>query len=167
MEMRRAAMTVALRIAYAVLLVLGGCTNDAANAGDAAAPVADATSQLALADGAWQLRVDRTLRADANIQLPTQALTEQDYEPAAKPLTHDVVVSMQTQHVAIDAAALQGDQTVGASNQQTFDLTTGTFAGGRFVVWHSAGGLSAELTIYGSGRPIAKSERGTLTRVTR
>jgi hypothetical protein len=44
----------------------------------------------------------------------------------------------------------------------TFELTEGTFAGGRFVVFQGSKTLQGELTLFGSGRPIVESHRGTL-----
>jgi hypothetical protein len=41
---------------------------------------------------------------------------------------------------------------------------SGTFAGGRLVIWSGTSGLQAELTLYGSGVPIFSSERGALSR---
>jgi hypothetical protein len=45
-----------------------------------------------------------------------------------------------------------------------YELTEGAFAGGRFVIGSVASGLEAELTLYGSGVPIASSERGALAK---
>ena len=43
-----------------------------------------------------------------------------------------------------------------------YDLDKGLFAGGRFFVWITEGQFEAEYTIYGSGVPIIRSERGYL-----
>jgi hypothetical protein len=43
-----------------------------------------------------------------------------------------------------------------------YSLVAGVFAGGRIVVWREAGGIQAELTIYGSGVPVVRSERGSV-----
>jgi hypothetical protein len=44
-----------------------------------------------------------------------------------------------------------------------YAVVEGTFAGGRIMVWRAANDdLQAELTIYGSGLPVIKSERGSI-----
>src|SRR3989339_328335 len=74
-----------------------------------------------------------------------------------------VVFSNGQESVAVGDTPLLGEQASYADGRREYDLTTGTFAGGRFIVWPGAAGLQAELTIYGSGVPIISSERGALT----
>jgi hypothetical protein len=136
-----------------------------APAGDAA--IATTLTLADFTDGTWVLSVDRTLRANPGISLPMQPLTEQDYEPASPKTEHTVTVSMKGLQVSVDQPPRVGDRVSANGSQLSFDLQTGTFAGGRFLVWQASGGLQAELTIYGSGVPVASSERGELRRIKR
>jgi hypothetical protein len=78
-----------------------------------------------------------------------------------------VTVSEDVSRVSIGAEPWIGELTSDDASTLAFNLTDGTFAGGRFVVWSTAQGLQAELTLYGSGVPITQSERGTLVRSSR
>ncbi len=91
-------------------------------------------------------------------------MTEADYRPVAGGPRYFIVVSDEGGRVAIGSPPLAGSRTTVTTEGIVYDLGEGTFAGGRLVVWSSSRGLQAELTIYGSGRPIVKSERGTLAR---
>jgi hypothetical protein len=153
----------------ACMLSAGLCACDDAAVGGGPSSTSDAAAaELTLADfvdGAWLLHVDRTLRPGGpDPSVPTQSLSEQDYVAAAKPSERKVVVSMQAQRVSIGDTPWLGTRTLENARQLSFDLGSGTFAGGRFVVWQAAHGLQAELTIYGSGLPIVQSERGALLR---
>ena len=46
-----------------------------------------------------------------------------------------------------------------------YGLVDGAFAGGRIMVWREASRIQAELTIYGSGLPVVRSERGSVRAV--
>jgi predicted small secreted protein len=114
-------------------------------------------------DGSWQLRVDRAWNGiDGNITFPSDQFSEADYQPVSTGPTYPIVVSDQTTRLSIGSPPLTGSRWTPPGDTIVYDLTEGTFAGGRFIVWAGAQGLQAELTIYGSGRPIVKSERGSL-----
>jgi hypothetical protein len=116
-----------------------------------------------LIDGAWELRVDRAWNgADGNIAVPSDQFTEADYQPVSPGSTYPIEVRDQAARVSVGSAPLNGSRTTETEESVVYDLSEGTFAGGRFVVWADNQGLQAELTIYGSGRPIVKSERGNL-----
>jgi hypothetical protein len=89
-------------------------------------------------------------------------LGESVYQPVADGPTHHVTVSDRGSRVSIGARPLKGQRTTAFDSYLAYDLREGTFAGGRFVVWPGEHGPQAELTIYGSGRPIVRSERGAL-----
>lgn len=116
-----------------------------------------------MSDGAWVLHVDRRY-ASGNTGNTNAAprIAEEHYEPTA-PREYEVVVSQRGQRVTIGDTPWIGERIPTQSSDLMFDLTEGAFAGGRFVVWQAAQGLQGELTLYGSGVPIAQSERGTLT----
>jgi len=153
---------------WVLATVLASCGDDGRTLGAASHP--DAAISLTLADfsdGSWTLRVDRALRTGTPITTPTQTLSEQDYAPVAEKTEYAVVVSKNAQQISGGTPAWSGARAAGDAAHANFDLSAGTFAGGRFVVWAAEDGLQAELTLYGSGVPIVKSERGALIRITR
>ena len=87
-----------------------------------------------------------------------------DYQPVSNAAAHDLLVSNSWRQVSIGTAPRLGTAAKGTRGSLRYELTTGTVAGGRFVVWSTARGLEAELTLYGSGIPIVSSERGRLVR---
>jgi len=114
-------------------------------------------------DGPWELQIDRAwMRLDDSVLFPSDQLAEADYQSVSGGPTYPIVVSDRSSRVAIGSPPLEGSRTTVATKGIVYELREGTFAGGRFVVWSSNQGLHAELTIYGSGRPIVRSERGTL-----
>ena len=111
--------------------------------------------------GAWSFRVDRAWVGHAgDAQFPSDRLAEPAYDPVVAGLTYRVVLSDGGNQVAVGETPLLGQRTRTTDSLVEYTLSKGTFAGGRFVVWWSNDGLQGELTIYGSGRPIVKSERG-------
>jgi hypothetical protein len=151
----------ALRLALAAAMVLVGCdkAQPAPASGDASAPLLTLQD---FSDGSWTLRVDRRYEPDANSStLPTDPLAEESYH-ATTAHDYSVTVSEDVSRVSIGAEPWIGELTSDDASTLIFNLTDGTFAGGRFVVWSEAQGLQAELTLYGSGVPITQSERGTL-----
>jgi hypothetical protein len=136
----------------------GKAAGTAGTQGDEAAPVA----LDAFTDGRWTLRVDRSWDAtNSTVTLPSEALREDDYRPTAQPVVHEVLVSGST--VSVGTAAMRGSRSRSSlPGTITFELSGGTFAGGRFVVFPGTKSLEAELTLFGSGRPIVESHRGTL-----
>jgi hypothetical protein len=116
-------------------------------------------------DGQWGLRVDRAWDGlDGGISFPSDPLAEDDYEPVSGGPVYPIVVTDLGSRVAVGATPLEGARSSTDGDRIVFELSEGTFAGGRFAVWGLNHGLQAELTIYGSGRPIVKSERGSLIR---
>jgi hypothetical protein len=96
-------------------------------------------------------------------QLPHGELSESDYVETDDGAAYEVAFSVDDTRVEIGETPLVGTLSADDNERLYFDLQEGTFAGGRFVVWATDGGLEAELTIYGSGVPIIKSERGPLS----
>jgi len=58
--------------------------------------------------------------------------------------------------------AIGGRKTNEGDESIIYELDEGLLAGGRFIVWMNNDNLKVEFTIYGSGLPILKSERGHL-----
>ena len=125
-----------------------------------------ADAEVALTDGEWVFTVDRRWRGDvASIPRPGVPLFEEDYAPVSDGSTYATRVSSAGQAIAIGDMPLRGARSaVTTEGQLSYELTQGAFAGGRFLVWAGESGLQGELTLYGSGVPIASSERGALIR---
>ena len=141
------------------LTILDACDGDSEHHGPNAPPV----SLDSFVDGQWALTVDRVWDgASGNATFPSDPLSEEDYQPTANGPAYAVVVSDHGHTVSVGATPFVGSQTAASAERVEFALAQGTFAGGRFVVWPSVETLEAELTLYGSGRPIVQSERGKL-----
>lgn len=133
--------------------------------------LAGTVTPTVVGDGAYDLRIDRK----GGSEDPTKAfefLPEARYQPIENGPTYRVVISEQGSRVSVEGKrgtthqiAVRGKRTSTTDEQVWYELTN-AFAGGRFVVWRSADGWQAELTLYGSGRPIIFSERGALVRDT-
>ena len=67
---------------------------------------------------------------------------------------------MQT--ISIMHDSISGTIMESTEQYKQYDLDEGLFAGGRFNVWITDGAFEAEFTVYGSGVPIIRSERGFL-----
>jgi hypothetical protein len=141
-------------------------------AGDAALPGGDAkdaghpsVTLASFADGDWLLHVDRVWDGKSgHIQFPTDSFSDSDYKAVSQSTDYAVAVSSSGAAISIGSMAFKGARKPDSADRILFDLSAGTFAGGRFVVWVGLTTLEAELTIYGSGLPIVKSERGSLVR---
>jgi hypothetical protein len=113
--------------------------------------------------GTWEFQVDRHLASPpGSATFPSDPLSEEDYVPVDGTSPYPVFVPESGSWVSIGDPAYHGTLAQGPEDKVTFQLSSGTFAGGRFVVWTGPLGLQAELTIYGSGVPIVSSQRGAL-----
>jgi len=120
-------------------------------------------SDIELADGEWRLRVNRRWNGDlTGVTSPATPLPQEDYEAVSDGTTYVVRLDRRWFTVSIGDEPLLGELTTEPGDKLTYELTTGTTAGGRFVIWADGSGLQAELTMYGSGVPIVSSERGAL-----
>jgi len=115
--------------------------------------------QSAGIEGTWTLHVDRSWTTPDGVTEPSQALDEADYHAVTGP---DYAVVITATVVEVGEVPMEGARGADVGVRAHFDLDGGTFAGGRFEVWDD-GGLQAELTLFGSGVPIASSERGALS----
>jgi hypothetical protein len=149
------------RSALALALVTGACASKAADSTDSGRDTATPASLASLVDGAWRFEADRAWHG--SVTVPSDSLAESDYQPMTPTTVYGVVLSNAGTTVSVGTTPYAGTETATSSELVTFDLSTGTFAGGRFLVWPAQPDLQAELTIYGSGVPIVSSERGTLT----
>lgn len=157
-------MTFRLPAVAVILIVVGGCAGSPGGAGPSSRNVPSVTASFV--SGSWELRVDRAWDGvSGNVQLPSDRLDESAYKPVAGATMYRVVVSGGGQQVAIGETPVRGERTKATASLVEYALSAVTDeapGGGRLVVWPGAGVLQAELTLYGSGRPIVKSERGSM-----
>lgn len=109
------------------------------------------------ADGAWRLVVDWRWDGSSGGPLTPDQLEETDYQPVADGTSYVIEISEAWQGASIGVTPLIGALVSAADTAGAlrYDLISGAFAGGRFLVWNGgAAGLQAELTLYGSGVPI-------------
>jgi hypothetical protein len=91
-----------------------------------------------------------------------QELAEKDYSP----LVADAIPisfapgAASLQIMPVNGTIVRGKRDPNRTDAAWFDLDG--FAGGRFVVKANGAELDAEYTLYGSGRPILSSTRGTI-----
>jgi hypothetical protein len=120
---------------------------------------------LVLDDGAWIFAVDRVVPAGSIVvAVPDDPIPDSAYAPiAGGAYLLDVSEGGRRVVVTTEPPLVAG---LNQADEQRlmYRLVEGTFAGGRIVVWTSSSGLQAELTIYGSGVPVIRSERGSLRR---
>jgi hypothetical protein len=109
----------------------------------------------------FTLKVDR-ISENPDVQFPMDDLQESDYQKTNGGAFYNVSLSEDGQIVMIEPGSIRGTKVMDGDKSKLYELEEGEFAGGRFIVWISNNKFEAELTIYGSGVPIVKSERGFL-----
>jgi hypothetical protein len=114
-----------------------------------------------LAGNEFVMEVDR-ISEMPDVQFPMDELKESDYRKTNEGTVYNVTLSEDGQMVTIEPDSIGGKKVIDGDKSKLYELEEGVFAGGRFVVWISNDSFEAELTIYGSGVPIVKSERGYL-----
>jgi len=97
-----------------------------------------------------------------NVQFPRDNLQESDYITTNEEISYDLIFSEDGQIVTIEPGSVSGEIINDREEFKLYELVEGLFAGGRFVIWISHKDFEAEYTIYGSGIPIIRSERGKL-----
>jgi hypothetical protein len=110
--------------------------------------------------GTWVLTVDRALSGFINF--PMDPIPESAYTPTSSALMYRLSVSDGGHRVVVEGLGLVGRLERSEPDMLWFGLTGGAPAGGRMVVWQQGTELQGELTLYGSGVPVTRSERGPL-----
>jgi len=142
-------------------LASAGAPPAAGEPGTGGQPV-EACSGLACLDGAELIYHPNRSWQESGGATPTRELAEKDYTP----LVGDPIPvffapgAMELQMMPATGSTVYGKRDPRRTDVAWFEL--GGFSGGRFVVEAQGNELSAEYTIYGSGRPILSSTRGTL-----
>lgn len=107
------------------------------------------------------LKIDR-LALGPDVRYPDDVLQEDDYTLTDEDIRHEVTFSEDGMEITIEPGPVKGIRTKDDEGSLYFQLGEGLFAGGRFVIWIDSRDFEAELTIYGSGIPVVRSERGLL-----
>ena len=119
-------------------------------------------AEFSLLDGnEFELKVDR-ISERPDVQFPMDDLKGSDYRETNEGAVYNVTLSEDGQMVIIEPGSIRGVKVMNGDKSKLYELEEGVFAGGRFIVWIRNNRFEAELTIYGSGVPIVKSERGYL-----
>jgi len=134
------------------LVLMVGCNKTDENI-DKSSPILDRNNYV--------LEINR-ISERPDVQFPTDALTENNYEEVNEGLHYAITISSNGQTITIEPGAITGRRLSDIEESLFFELDGGVFAEGRFIVWTTENNIEAELTIYGSGVPIIKSERGYL-----
>ncbi len=124
---------------------------------------------IILTSGYWDLCADRAWSAAPGSPTypnsPSDPLNESDYRPSSSGTKYSIAVTGQGEYVSINGSPpIRGTRAHQSDQEVTYTLGDGLFAGGRLVVWRHGADLQGELTIYGSGATIARSERGSVVR---
>jgi hypothetical protein len=109
----------------------------------------------------FAMKVDR-ISEKPDVQFPMDDLQKSDYRETSEGSVYNVRLSEDGQMVIIEPGSIRGVKVMDGDKSKLYELEEGVFAGGRFIVWIRNNRFEAELTIYGSGVPIVKSERGYL-----
>ncbi len=107
------------------------------------------------------LEVDR-ISEHPDVQVPFDRLDETGYAAVENATAYQVSFSEDMRTVCIMPDSVSGILVENTEDYMAYDLNSGLFAGGRFLLWINDGRFEGEYTIYGSGVPIISSERGTL-----
>lgn len=151
--------------------LLSACSSGVTDAKDSDSlpdnTVGGATSKAVrqqLRDGAWTFAVDRAFQVGSvPVAFPSTPLPEAGYVPISAATSYRFTVSAGGARIDVAEPRLAGRLEKETSEQLVYDVVEGSITGGRIVVSrNAAGGLQAELTIFGSGLPVVRSERGLL-----
>ena len=107
------------------------------------------------------LKVNR-ISLGPGVHFPADSLTESNYTATDEDIQHEVTFTADGQSVSISPGPVAGSKEKDNGVCKFYELSDGLFAGGRFLIWISNDEFQGEFTVYGSGVPIIRSERGEL-----
>lgn len=114
-----------------------------------------------LNDGNYILKVDRVSHGP-DVQFPGDSLNESYYTGTDEQIQYEITISEDGHMISMKPGPVSGERIKDGEVSKFYVLSNGLFAGGRFIIWINNNNFEAEYTIYGSGIPIIKSERGKL-----
>lgn len=131
--------------------------------GDSSSAGSKTGAPLALEEGTWVLTVDRA-RPSATLlrSLPEGPVPDSIFVAVTGGPSYRLEVSRGGASIVVREPRLVGRLDEARPERLSYALVEGAFAGGRIVVWRTETDLRGELTIYGSGLPVVRSERGVL-----
>lgn len=148
---------IVLWIGLASVIACGACRSSDSS---------DFDLRQAFHDGVWLLTVDRALRPGRSaVGVPTDPLSEADFAPVDRGARYRLFVSEDAAHIEVEESQMVAQLEQATAERLIYRLVEGAFAGGRIMVWREPTGFQAELTIYGSGLPVVRSERGSVRTV--
>lgn len=115
-----------------------------------------------LNNGTYTLTVDRVLNNAAAVTTQNDELSDDQYMTVSQLIEYQITFSNDAENISIEPVSIIGERIETTDEAYYYELVDGVFAGGRLIVRNTGSQLEAEFTIYGSGVPITKSERGVL-----
>jgi hypothetical protein len=118
-----------------------------------------------LAESTFTLTINRVAQ-NPEVQYPADSLKESDYTATDEEINYEITFSEGGQNILIESLgndSVSGERINSGETSKRYELNEGLFAGGRFLIWIINGHFGAEYTVYGSGVPIIRSERGILS----
>lgn len=137
-------------------ILFSGCEEQSNNA--------DTAAFSSLHENTFLLTIDR-IASGPDVQFPGDSLRENDYTATEEGIQYWITFSENGRIITIESAVtatVSGERVNDGEASKRYELDEGLFAGGRFIIWISNGHFEAEFTVYGSGVPIIRSERGKL-----
>jgi len=119
-------------------------------------------SMLQFEGNSFILKIDRRSE-NPSVKYPNDQLLENDYEALVNGPSYELSFDEDKQAFLIVTLDVSGVLVANEESIKIYELDSGLFAGGRFIIWISDDTIEAEYTVYGSGVPILTSERGYLT----
>ena len=137
-------------VSFFFLYLLIGCKNNAENS----------TNPGTVSSNMYTFQI-AMVAVNPKVNLPTDSIPASRYQADTGRRSYSVRFSR-----GLDSVFIQNDSIIGIKYLDTLNFRkyniTNLFAGGRFIVWTNTQPQTAEYTVYGSGVPIIKSERGTM-----
>jgi hypothetical protein len=124
----------------------------------------DVTKFSLLNENSFILQIDR-VASGQHVQFPHDTLQESDYTETNEDIQYEITFLENARIVTIESTgtgSVSGERSNDGETSKRYELNEGLFAGGRFLIWISNDHFEAEYTLYGSGVPIIRSERGRL-----
>ena len=122
----------------------------------------DTASDFSLLTGReYILKTDRVSLAP-EAQFPADGLVESNYTASDEDIRNLVTFPDDGKSVSILPGPVTGELKNDDKTSKYYELDSDPAAGGRFIIWMDDKDFEAELTVYGSGIPIIRSERGKL-----
>ena len=98
---------------------------------------------------------------EPDVQFPADQIDDAEYVFTDVEIVYNISISENGDILLINFGDIIGEL-INENDYLYYNITEGIFAGGRFVIRIVNNQFKAEYTIYGSGIPIIKSEKGNI-----